>query len=159
MEKAMKINLACGQMYLNGWYNIDNNQTYPDAKVDLKQDAFEVDFQPDCADEILVSHFIPYIRPEHMPDQLTKWYKWLRVGGRLEIEASDFNYLVSLLKKDREYALTHIFGDIKNGASKWGWDAETMLDLTIKAGFKDCRIEPGTRHGRPHRDFAIIATK
>ena len=58
----MKLNLASGQMYLDGYINIDNMSMYNGSmKVDKQADIFTLDWEDNTVDEIILSHFAMYI--------------------------------------------------------------------------------------------------
>ena len=54
----MKLNLASGQMYLEGYINIDNMSMYDGSmKVDKQADIFTLEWEDNTVDEIILSHF------------------------------------------------------------------------------------------------------
>ena len=54
----MKLNLASGQMYLEGYINIDNASMYGgNMSVDKQADIFTLEWENNTVDEILLSHF------------------------------------------------------------------------------------------------------
>ena len=55
-----KLNLACGPVYLDGYINIDNKSHFPNIKVDMNADVFDLEFEENSIDEIVVSHFAMY---------------------------------------------------------------------------------------------------
>ena len=48
-----KLNLACGPVYLDGYINIDNKSHFPDIKVDMNADVFDLEFEENSIDEIV----------------------------------------------------------------------------------------------------------
>ena len=54
----MKLNLASGQMYLEGYINVDNQSMYHgNMNVDKVADIFELEWEDNTVDEIILSHF------------------------------------------------------------------------------------------------------
>jgi len=86
----MKLNLASGQMYLEGYINIDNMSMYHgNMKVDKKADIFTLEWEPNIVEEIILSHFAMYIGFKEMQFLLRKWYSWLKKEGRIIIETGN----------------------------------------------------------------------
>jgi predicted SAM-dependent methyltransferase len=86
----MKLNLASGQMYLEGYINIDNKSMYHgNMKIDKEADVFELEWEKDSVDEIVLSHFAMYIGYNDMGLLLKKWYSWLKKDGRIIIETGN----------------------------------------------------------------------
>ena len=58
----MKLNLASGQMYLDGYINVDNKSMYHgNMKVDKEADVFTLEWENNTVEEIILSHFEMYI--------------------------------------------------------------------------------------------------
>ncbi len=169
MEKTTKIklNLACGQDYREGYINIDNMSMYNGRmKVDIEADVKIFEFEKDTVEEILLLHFMMYI---HLTEALTlfkKWYSWLKKDGKLVIETGD-------LKKICKTILDSNNPDVINGTNgvmqlhgwdttaghTWGWCFDTIQLLLLQAGFRIITYKDGGTHNRPERDITIVATK
>ena len=64
----VKLNLASGQQYIDGYINIDNKSMYQgNMQVDREGDIFTLEWEDNSVDEILLSHFAMYIGLEEMP--------------------------------------------------------------------------------------------
>lgn len=163
MEKAIKINLGAGKDYREGYINVDNQQMYPDAKVDFNQDIKDFSISNNSTEEILLSHVTMYLRPEELRPLLKKWHKWLQVGGKMIIETADFRKLCRLVVSTypKEIVISHglinIFGTKETGPHRWGWTRQTLADELNIAGFSKIKFERGTK--KPKRDFIIIGIK
>ena len=58
----MKLNLASGQDYREGYINIDNKSMYHGyMEVDHEADVLTMDWEENTVEEILLSHFAMYI--------------------------------------------------------------------------------------------------
>jgi predicted SAM-dependent methyltransferase len=91
-NKIIKLNIACGDMILKDYINIDlyNN------KADIKADALNLPFDDNSVDEILASHIIEHFNFHEGFKAIKEWYRVLKEGGKLVIECPD---LLSLCHK------------------------------------------------------------
>jgi len=163
-EKKLKINLGCGLDYKEStknvrWINVDNKSMFPDAKVDNYDDIRNLSLSyENRVDEILISHVVMYLRPEELQQLLTRCYICLVEGGMIEIETINFDQVMDYAKQnDKSYGLDCIFGTEITQTHRWGWNITRLRDIIIRNGFKNLKIEDGSKN--PRRDFKIIATK
>lgn len=161
---ASKLNLACGQDYLDGWINIDNNSMFPGSKVDLNKDILTLDWPENSVEEIRVSHFVMYTRPEELAPLLKRWYSWLKKGGKLEIETSNLDKLVDIVASNisqesvDDYGLTNLFGTLKTGPHRWAWSPTSLANLVIlNTDFDNLKVTEGRK--KPSRDFLLTCIK
>jgi len=167
MESKTKMNLACGQMYLNGYINVDNKSMYHgNMKVDVVDDVFTMNWENSSLDEIILSHFAMYISLQEMPTLLKRWYNWLRPNGKLLIETGNLKSIAKhILESDNPNEINgsngvmQLFGWETTAGHKWAWCPETLGDLMMKAGFSDVEFGDGYFHSNPSRDFLIVGTK
>lgn len=158
-----KINLACGKEYLEGYYNVDDCSMWPDCKVDCNMNIFDIEIPSSSIEEIKVSHFIMYTRPNELKPLLQKWFDWLSVGGKLDIECIDVKKIAKIIGSNAsqsiidDWGLTNMFGNEETKGHKWGWSAKSLIPLLHQAGFSEVKVMKGTK--KPNRDFRIIATK
>ena len=159
----IKLNLACGPDYRMGYINIDNQQMFPDSKVDKIDNIFTMQWEEDSVDEILVSHFIMYVRPEKLMPLLRKWYSWLKPNGILIIESQDIKKMAQILLDETNpflidsQALTNFYGNERTCPHQWGYYPESVGMALYKAGFSIIDYRNGER--KPKRDFKLIAQK
>jgi len=130
----MKVNLGCGKDKRIGWFNTDR--------------IFSIKKKPNSVKAILANHIVMYIRPEDK--MFSKWYGWLKKGGTIHIETQDFRNI-----KDIET----LYGTGNNAGHRWVWTPKSLKEELKKAGFKKIISMPGILHGKPERDFLIIAIK
>ena len=167
MEETTKVrlNLASGAMYLDGWENIDNKSQYNgNFSVDKDADIFILEYPENSVDEILLSHFAMYMTPKEMKVQALKWHTWLKIGGKLTIETSDIKKMaVQIISCENPDALNEIikglYGEDTTIGHKWTWCRETLINILSEVGFKNFSTENGGLHGKPERDITIIAIK
>ncbi|MCZ2339890.1 MAG: class I SAM-dependent methyltransferase, partial [Chitinophagales bacterium] len=88
MINELKLNLACGQSKIDGYFGIDIKPgDTVDATMDLEQ--FPWDIESESAEEIICSHYV-----EHTSDLIKfmdEVYRILKPGGRIKIIAPYYN--------------------------------------------------------------------
>jgi hypothetical protein len=167
MQSEVKLNLACGQMYIDGYINIDNKSMYHgDMRVDVVQDIFTLQWENNSVDEILLSHFAMYISYQEMSVLLKRWYNWLRKGGRLIMETGNVKSIAKTILESEDpnvingpNGVMQLFGWETTAGHKWAWCPETLGQSMINAGFEDIQYGEGVYHRNPERDFIIVGTK
>ena len=163
----MKLNLASGKMYLEGYINIDNMSMYDgNMKVDKQADIFTLEWEDNTVDEIILSHFAMYIELNQMNQLLKKWYGWLKDGGKIIIETGDVKAISKyILETDNpdlingSNGVMQLFGWESTKGHKWAWCEQTLGMSLFEAGFKDIKTGRGYFHNNPIRDFLIIGIK
>ena len=163
----MKLNLASGQMYIEGYINVDNVSMYNgQMKVDKQADVFTLEWEEGVVDEILLSHFAMYVPFEQMPILLNRWYSWLKPGGKILIETGNVKavakYIVDNYDPDLingSNGVMQLFGWQTTAGHKWAWCPETLGRLMSEAGFSKLAVSGGVFHGNKTRDFLIVGTK
>jgi ubiquinone/menaquinone biosynthesis C-methylase UbiE len=163
----MKLNLASGQMYLDGYINIDNMSMYNGSmKVDKQADIFTLDWEDNTVDEIILSHFAMYIELNQMDQLLKKWYGWLKPTGRIVIETGDVKTIAKYILETDDPDLINgsngvmqLFGWESTKGHKWAWCKQTLGLSLFQAGFRNIETGRGYFHNNPIRDFLIIGTK
>lgn len=169
MEKTteVRLNLACGRAYLDGYVNIDNKSMYDgQMKVDIEADVLALDWRGNSVDEILLCHFMMYIPIEEAQAQIKKWFGWLKKGGKLIIETGDLKAIARtiLVSSDPKIingtnAVMQLFGWDTTKGHKWAYCYDTLAPLLAEAGFKEIGWCYGGYHQRPERDITITAIK
>jgi predicted SAM-dependent methyltransferase len=149
----MKLHLGCGQVYLDGYTNIDfplTEHTVQEKSVaDEYADLRELKYKKNSIDEVRLHHVYEHF-PRHIAIALLAgWQIWLKRGGVLHIEVPDFTESAKLvldsnsLKRDKDVALRHIFG---SNEAPWathyeGWTEENFKDILSLYGFKKVTIK------------------
>lgn len=166
MEETIKLNLACGNDYREGYINIDNQSMF-NGKVDRRADVKgTLRFKKGSVSEILLLHFMMYITPEELPRLLDRWYGWLAHNGRLVIETGDLKKIAKTisLSDDPEIingtnGVMQLFGINETKGHTWAWCYETLEPFFMKANFHNISRQDGGTHNRPERDITIVARK
>ncbi len=163
----MKLNLACGFMYLEGYINIDDFSQYGGRmRADKMEDVKTLEWEDNTVDEILVSHFAMYIHVLEMPILLKRWHGWLKDGGKLIIETGDLKAIARniLASTDPEVingsnGVKQLYGWETTTGHTWAWCYDTLAPLLAEAGFKEFGWTYGGTHENPERDITVTAIK
>ncbi len=162
-----KLNLACGRDYRKDWVNIDNQQMYHgDFKVDINANIFDLEWENDTVDIILVNHFIQYVTPAQMELLLKKWYGWLKDGGSIYIEAGDILSVCRRILEAKTVKELHdkngimqLYGIDDNIWNTWAWCPASLTEYMNNAGFTNLFTGTGAFHNNPGRDFLTVGYK
>lgn len=175
--KPVKLNLGCGEKLLPGYVNVDLQRpksTLPAEAVFLESDIRKLPYEEGTVDEILASHIIEHFYIWEVPDMLSEWFRILKPGGKLTVDAPDiFKCAINLLQlRTTGQPVTAInlglWGFYGNplpkdalGMHKWGWVPESVIQALVLTGFTEVVEAPPEKHGfkGPQRDMRIVATK
>jgi hypothetical protein len=163
----MKLNLASGHMYLDGYINIDNKSMYNgNMKIDKEADIFTLEWENNTVDEIILSHFAMYIPYQEMGNLLKRWFGWLKKDSILLIETGNVKSIAKHILETNEpgeingpNGVMQLFGWETTAGHKWAWCPETLGTLMYEAGFNSVEVGEGYFHQNPKRDFLIIGIK
>lgn len=165
----MKLHLGCGQVYLEGYVNIDyplsehtvQEKTVADEFADLTQ----LHYGRKTIEEVRLHHVYEHF-PRHIAlALLASWHTWLKRGGTVHIEVPDFEESAKLAldpsqpDRDRKVALRHIFG---SNEAQWathyeGWSKDRLTEAFELFGFKDVQIKQESYMAT--RNVIILAKK
>ena len=148
----MKLHLGCGQVYLEGYVNIDfplSEHTVQEKSVaDEFADLTKLKYAKETIDEVRLHHVYEHF-PRHIAIALlASWQTWLKKGGVMHIEVPDFDESAKLVldermpDRDRKVALRHIFG---SNEAPWathyeGWSKDRLTTVFSMFGFGDIEI-------------------
>jgi predicted SAM-dependent methyltransferase len=150
---GMKLHLGCGQVYLDGYVNIDfplSEHTVQEKSVaDEYHDLTTLRYEAKSVDEVRLHHVYEHFPRHQALALLAAWHTWLKRGGRIHIEVPDFDVSAKLVvdpkqpDRDRKVALRHIFGSNEAGwATHYeGWSAGRLTEAAKLIGFKDIEIK------------------
>ncbi len=144
----MKLHLGCGEIYLEGYVNID----YPPSEhtvqtksvVDEYHDITELRYPKESVEEIRLHHVFEHFSRPVYPALLASWWSWLKPGGLLRIEVPDFDRMARTVlspltsPKSKGKALRHIFGAQE---ASWavhfeGWSGKRLAKVLKEFGFR-----------------------
>ena len=151
MTGLIKLHLACGDDYTEGYVNVDlYNTKHVDAQFDVKK----IPYDDNSVDEIKAFHIIEHFDWFEIHNELlVEWKRVLKPGGRLWLETPDF--LTSCKKfieaeKDGKWNLYgHFFSEawLPGQIHKFLFTEEQLIDTLEYSGFVGCkRIQIGRAH-------------
>lgn len=168
--RGIKLNIGSGGKYVNGFLGVDAS---PREGVDIVADASSIPLPDECAVEVMALHLIEHLLPWDLPTALGEWFRLLRNGGKLIIEAPDIikgcrnvvsGYTVPGTNPDR-MGMWAVYGDVTKRdplmLHKYGYSFNTLAPLVAAAGFVDAMECATQTHkiGRLERDFRLEARK
>jgi len=104
----MKINVACGASFAEGWVNVD---FLPGSKEVRQVNILNgLPFADNSCDVIYASHFLEHLTIEMAESFLRESYRVLRAGGRIRIVVPDLEEICSTYIKYRQ-SEQHQFAD------------------------------------------------
>jgi SAM-dependent methyltransferase len=163
-KKPIKLNLGCGQDYMEGYLNIELNADY---KADLIMDIKNLRLFPDNSVDIIESyHVFEHLMLCEAKQALREWFRVLKVGGKIVIELPNFEAYVKEIgkyfKDDYDLAMGGIYGQWPTLAHegvfqvhKWGWTPKTLSMELHKAGFQNIHLEPTKQTWRITHSFGV----
>jgi glycosyltransferase involved in cell wall biosynthesis len=153
-QNNLKLHLGCGEVYLNGYTNID----FPPSRHSIQSNIKKVDVYADFTKLKLINNSIDEIRLHHVfehflyPEALTLLAKWnlaLKMNRLLTIETPDLKASIDeVFNKGKTFqktapTLRHIFGSHEAdwAIHKDNWYQEKYEFILPKFGFKIINIE------------------
>lgn len=135
-----RLHLGTGKNYLNGWTNVDIFST---VRADLYCDITNLPFELRSFDLIYASHVLEHVHRHMVIATLSHWWAILVRGGILRLAVPDFAAVVEWYKKTGD--LPSVTGLLYGGQTHpknnhfIAFDAKTLTDALLKAGFRDVR--------------------
>jgi len=146
----IKLNIGCGDVYFNGWINIDSVS----SKADLTHDVREpLPYDDNFVDFIYNEHFIEHLDINQGELFLKECYRVLKPGGVIRIATPNLRYLMFkyfFFWKNQDWIKKYGFHHIQTKAeminlcfSEWGhkylYDKEELKRRLKAAGFINIR--------------------
>jgi len=165
----MKLHLGCGQIYLEGYVNIDYPLTEHSVQEKSVADEFadltKLKYKPERIDEVRLHHVFEHFPRTSAVALLASWHSWLKKGGKVHIEVPDFFATAELVlnpstnEEDRKVGIRHIFG---SNEADWAvhydaWGEERFRELFKIFGFKVEKVERNSYLAT--RNIEVIAKK
>jgi predicted SAM-dependent methyltransferase len=153
--RTVKLHLGCGGVRWLDFINVDlhpHDETKRDDSregciADTFADMRNLGLPEECVDEILTSHTIDHFTRWEAIDMLRDWYRMLKPGGIVVIEAADFNRCVLWLfhpsGRKRQLARSQFYGNqwdrIDYETHRYVWSARELRSVLREIGFR--RVE------------------
>lgn len=165
----MKLHLGCGQIYLDGYINIDypldKHSVQKKSVADKLADITALKYKSETVDEVRLHHLFEHFPRTQAVALFASWHSWLKKGGLVHIEVPDFFATADLALNpstsdtDRNIAIRHIFG---SNEADWAvhydaWGEDRFRELCKTFGFK--LIEVKRNEYLATRNIEIIAKK
>lgn len=165
----MKLHLGCGEVYLEGYVNIDyplSEHTAQQTSVaDKFADLTKLCYKPGSIEEVRLHHVFEHFRRAQAVALVASWHSWLKVDGRIHIEVPDFDATAKIVlgrlskPNDRKVAIRHIFG---SNEAPWavhydGWSKSRLSELFKTFGFTIESLEQSAYLGT--HNITIIGKK
>ena len=138
MGQAVRINLGCGRLKLEGFVNVDQ---FDDVEPDVVSDAtsFLGSQEDNSVDEIYAGHFLEHLDYEQGQALLSECFRALRSGGRLGIVVPDTEIVMKLYCMGR-YSLHNIceeflYSTVQPSRHQWSYDKLTLKKAIENVGF------------------------
>ena len=151
--KNLRLNLACGPDYLDGYVNIDLYPERPGIKADLKADVRALPmFKNNAVDLILASHIIEHFDLVEGFSVLREWYRILKPNGKLIIETPDLLASCKVFceadSAQKVLMYGHLFsGRLPGDTHMFLYTEEQLVTSLRQAEFKNIkRVEPTSRY-------------
>jgi predicted SAM-dependent methyltransferase len=172
---AIKLHLGCGGVRWLDFINVDLHPHEEGKRDDSREgcvaDAFadmrNLGLPKECVEEIFTSHTIDHFARWEAVDMLRDWYRMLKPGGVVVIEAADFNRCVLWLfhpsRRKRQLARSQFYGNqwdrIDYETHRYVWSARELRSVLREIGFRRVESTHATQTHCPGRDMRITATK
>jgi len=152
-EDATKLHIGCGDVYFDGWVNIDIESEKADKKHDMRRPLL---YKDNSVDFIYNEHFIEHATIEEAVKILKVFYRVLKLGGVLRIATPDLDYLIekyiSPSWKNQDWIETYGYQWIQTRAEmlnicfrEWGhqylYNAEELERRLKQAGFEKIYLQ------------------
>lgn len=165
----MKLHLGCGQLYLDGYINIDFPLTAHSVQrtsvADIQTDISSLRYSPETIEEVRLHHVFEHFTRPVACALLSGWFSWLKRGGIIRLEVPDFQKTARVMLspfaslKRRSIAQRHLFGSHE---ATWavhceGYTPRGLNYMVEQYGFKVQKISRNAWKGT--YNFELIARK
>jgi predicted SAM-dependent methyltransferase len=138
----MRVNLGCGQAYLDGWVNVDSDTA---VHADVYCDAFDfVREHGDEIEELYMGHFLDHLLPNSAVVLLSLIRDCLPAGALVSVVTPDIRAIFGAYRTgeitDIELDERFVCSYEQPASHVWRYDTDTLAQLFREAGYAD--IEP-----------------
>jgi GT2 family glycosyltransferase/predicted SAM-dependent methyltransferase/glycosyltransferase involved in cell wall biosynthesis len=138
----MKVNLGCGQVYMEGWVNVDED---PTSKADIFLDAFDfVREHGDEVEEVYMGHVLEHMLPGAARSLLALLCDRLPPGALVSAVVPDMRAIFAAYDRGEvsndDLNARFVYSYVQPSHHLWCHDLDSLTVLFQEAGFHD--IEP-----------------
>lgn len=163
----MKLNLGCGPVHMDGWTNVDYDESQgPDVVADLRH----LPFEDEVAEQVFASHVLEHFRWDE--PVLEEWRRVMRRGGEIVVIVPDLFGVHALWKAGAVWGIgtpidlayvnatafgAHVLGgvwDVPGQEHKQIFVEHMLLERMLPL-FPDAREIPSRSQG----EVAVLGTK
>jgi GT2 family glycosyltransferase/glycosyltransferase involved in cell wall biosynthesis/predicted SAM-dependent methyltransferase len=143
----MKVNLGCGNSYLEGWVNVDAN---PNVRADVYMEAFEfVRAHGEEIDEVYMGHFLEHLMPASAVALLALIADEVPEGAQVSAVVPDMRAIFAAYDageiSNEELNQRYVYSYEQPSHHVWCHDADSLADAFTRAGYTDIApIDPIT---------------
>lgn len=138
----MRVNLGCGDAYLEGWVNVDES---PEVKADVHATAFDfVLAHGSEITEMYMGHFLEHLMPHDADAILALLAETLPEGAEVSAVTPDMRAVFAAYDAGEidNVALNHlyVYSYAQPSHHVWCYDEATLLEAFQRAGFNDIEV-------------------
>ncbi|MFZ5437835.1 MAG: class I SAM-dependent methyltransferase [Patescibacteria group bacterium] len=143
-----KLHLGCGEIYFDGYINIDfpskNHTVQTKSVADKYADITKLKFKNDSINEVRLHHVFEHFSRAQAIALLLSWRSWLTKDGIVRVEVPDFNRCAKVVLspfsklRQKNVALRHIFGSQEQF---WAIHFDGYSKNNLKELFNDCGFD------------------
>lgn len=174
-NNSIKLHLGCGGQRWRDFINVDLNPHVPNRSdtsrtgcvADVFADMRSLGLPDNSIDEIFTSHTIDHFTRWEAVRMFGDWYRMLKKGGILVIEAADFRrcvfWLFHLNPHKRQVARNQFYGnqwdELEYETHRYLWSAKELRRVLTEVGFQITSLHHQTLTHYPGRDMHVRAQK
>lgn len=165
----IKLNLGCGNKFLQGFVNVDMPNNWCERQPDLACDVRKLELPNDYADEIHAYHVFEHFYRYEADDILADWTRILKPGGKMVLELPCLDKILGLfdyyakngIELNYQMTMWGLYGDPKyhNEAMvhRWCYAESELVDMMQNKGMMVSTHLPKTH--QPVRDIRYEGIK
>jgi len=155
----MKLHLGCGQIYLDGYINIDypldHHSVQTKSVADKLADITKLKYKKGSISEVRLHHVFEHFDRSTACALLALWSSWLINYGLVRIEVPDYARTSASVfspftsKKVKSIGMRHIFGsqEAEWAVHYYGWTETSLSELYKLLGFEIVSIKKNSWKG------------
>ena len=138
MAEAVRLNLGCGRLKLEGYVNIDDSE---EVEPDVVSGAVEylAALEPNSVDEIYAGHFLEHLEYEDGQAVLKECFRVLKSGGMIGVVVPDTGTVMAVYIQGKaslhEICRDFLYSTVQPSRHKWSYDGVTLRAALQNAGF------------------------
>ena len=138
MAEAVRINLGCGKLKLDGYVNVDDS---PEVEPDVVSGAVEYlnSLESNSAGEIYAGHFLEHLEYDDGQAVLRECFRVLKSGGKIGVVVPDTGTIMAVYIQGKaslhEICRDFLYSTVQPSRHRWSYDAVTLRRALENVGF------------------------